>query len=459
MSGRALLSRAPLSRRRIVVTISAVLALAASLPAWSGTVSRVTVTPGAQHLTVSLLADGGPLEVKGFTLTNPPRLVFDLPGARLGPDLPDSVPLSFRGAKLLRLGQFSTQPDVARIVVDLTGENDELRWETTRGTQPGETILVLGKAGPVALGRPLVKQEADSVLVRLAGAGGLKRSVGVLDEPYRIYTDLANAAAEWYKTDCDQAPLSAIRMGQQEPKDGEPVARLVVELRRKQAYCVFADGADLVIAVGPQPWALPLPAYVGSGSLKGKTIVVDPGHGGKDIGAPASFGSRPGEPYEKNINLDIAQRLAALLKAEGASVTMTREDDTYVALQERAATANRLEADALVSIHCNSCETPNSLSGTSVYYDHPHSARFAALVQGELIAALGTVDKGVRNANFAVIRRTKGPGILVETAFINNDDDRERLQHPNFRERTARAIVQGLVEYLKEQPQTKEAGE
>jgi N-acetylmuramoyl-L-alanine amidase len=186
---------------------------------------------------------------------------------------------------------------------------------------------------------------------------------------------------------------------------------------------------------------------------------VDPGHGGKDIGAPASFGSRPGEPYEKNINLDIAQRLAALLKAEGASVTMTREDDTYVALQERAATANRLEADALVSIHCNSCETPNSLSGTSVYYDHPHSARFAALVQGELIAALGTVDKGVRNANFAVIRRTKGPGILVETAFINNDDDRERLQHPNFRERTARAIVQGLVEYLKEQPQTKEAGE
>jgi N-acetylmuramoyl-L-alanine amidase len=138
---------------------------------------------------------------------------------------------------------------------------------------------------------------------------------------------------------------------------------------------------------------------------------------------------------------------------------MTRSDDTFIPLQERAAIANRLKADAFISIHCNSCEAPDTLCGTSVYYDHPHSERFAELVQGELIASLGTADKGVRNANFAVIRRTKGPGVLVETAFINHQDDRAGLQHPKFRERTARAIVQGLVEYLKERPRTEEAGE
>jgi N-acetylmuramoyl-L-alanine amidase len=127
---------------------------------------------------------------------------------------------------------------------------------------------------------------------------------------------------------------------------------------------------------------------------------------------------------------------------------MTREDDTFVALQERAAIANKLNADALVSIHCNSCETPNALCGTSVYYDHPHSAQLAALVQSELVAALGTADKGVRNANFAVIRRTTGPGVLVETAFINHDEDRQRLLNPNAQERAARAMLQGLIEYL-----------
>lgn len=127
---------------------------------------------------------------------------------------------------------------------------------------------------------------------------------------------------------------------------------------------------------------------------------------------------------------------------------MTRDDDTYVSLSGRAEIANRLKADAFVSVHCNSCDRPDTLCGTSVYFDHQHSARFARLVQNELVAALGTVDKGVRNANFAVIRRTRVPGILVETAFINHKEDRARLLHPEFRERAARAMAAGLIRFL-----------
>ena len=85
-----------------------------------------------------------------------------------------------------------------------------------------------------------------------------------------------------------------------------------------------------------------------------------------------------------------------------------------------------------------------------MYYDHQHSALFAQLEQEELVASLGTVDKGVRNANFAVIRRARVPGILVETAYINHDGDRARLVHPNFRERAARAILRGVVRFLAE---------
>jgi N-acetylmuramoyl-L-alanine amidase len=347
---------------------------------------------------------------------------------------------------------------VARLVFDLSDEANP-RYEVRGGDKPGETLIVLGAAEPRALPTPMVRREGDCLLLRVAGAGELKRSVGVLNSPHRVYADLEGATTQWYEAQSAAAPLAAIRMGQQEPKDGRPVARIVLELRQKQAHAVFADSGDLVIAVGPHSWALPLPKYAAAGRLKGRTLVVDPGHGGDDIGAPAGSGSPPSEPYEKNVTLTIARRLAALLKAEGASVTMTREDDTFVSLPERAAIANRLKADALVSIHCNSCERPNTLCGTSVYYDHPHSAQFAALVQSELIAALGTADKGVRNANFAVIRRTTGPGVLVETAFINHDEDRQRLLDPNSQERTARAITQGLIEYLETQPQQKEAAE
>jgi N-acetylmuramoyl-L-alanine amidase len=451
MIGRARPNRAQFSRRGMPFLTASILVVVLAAPAFAAqTITGVTANAAAGQLTILLVtADKGPLQPKAFELTDPKRLVFDLPGACLAKDLAASLPATLPGIKQVRLGQFSADPAIARIVLDLTGEETP-RWQVRRGEKAGETLIVIQAAGSVELGIPSLKTEGGCVLLRLPGAGKLKRSVGVLDEPYRVYADLENASVDWYKADCDQAPLRAIRMGPQEPRDGQPVARIVLELREKQAQTVFADGTDLVIAVGPQPWALPLPGYDAAGRLKGKTIVVDPGHGGKDIGAPAVSGSPPSEPYEKNVVLEIGQRLAGLLKAEGASVTMTREDDTYVALQERAAIANKLRADALVSIHCNSCETPNTLCGTSVYYDHPHSAQFAALVQSELVAALGTSDKGVRNANFAVIRRTTGPGVLVETAFINHDEDRQRLLNPNAQERTARAIVQGLLEYLRD---------
>ena len=167
----------------------------------------------------------------------------------------------------------------------------------------------------------------------------------------------------------------------------------------------------------------------GSGkALKGKRIVVDPGHGGKDSGALSA--SEEEDAQEKDIALDFGLRLARLLRAQGAEVAMTREDDTFIPLGQRSQLANDLGADAFISIHCNSCATPNTLHGTAVYYDHEDSAALAQCVQQELVPALGSRDNGVRNANFSVIRRSQCPGILVETAFINHDEDRKLLTVP-----------------------------
>ncbi len=451
MSGSVVSRRGRLPRRTVSVLVCSVAALFVAAPSWaSQTVTRVEVRPEPHRTVVALFtAERKQLEITSLSLSAPPRLALDLPGARLSPELPSLEPVESSGLKGIRLGQFSLEPDIARLVVDLREGAGEPAWSVAQGEEAGETLVVLREPGVPVLGRPTVTREGGAVLVRLPGAGALKRRVGALEDPPRVFADLVHAVVEeQFEADREERPLCQIRMAQQPAEEGRPVARLVLELSEKQAYSVFSDGEDLVVAVGPDSWGLPLPEYVGEGRLKGKRVVVDPGHGGDDTGAPALFGRPPRGPYEKDVVLDIGRRLARLLKAEGATTIMTREDDTFVSLQERAAMANRLRADALISIHCNSCDTPNALNGTSVYYDHRHSAEFARLVQDELIAALGTTDKGVRNANFAVIRRTKGPGVLVETAFINHERDRERLVHPNFRERAARAILRGLTQFL-----------
>jgi N-acetylmuramoyl-L-alanine amidase len=426
----------------------------------SRTVTQVRVTAASQRVEITLVSpEAKPLAVKSFPLANPPRLVFDVQEAVLAPEMPKAVPITSTLAKQVRLGQFSAEPPIARLVVEVTGDAKELHWEVRPGAQKTETIITVGEKGPVELTLPTVTRDGSATVVRLIGAGKLARELGCVEGPPRVYVDLAGAASPWLKTQPGLIPIREIRMGPKKTEDKSPAVRLVLELQKKQASTIFTDGNDLVLAVSPEAWALPLPTYAGSGRLKGKIIVVDAGHGGKDVGAPAFFGTKekPTEgPYEKDLVLEIAHRLAAVLKAEGATVTMTREDDTFIALKDRAALANKLKSDAFISLHCNSCEKPNTLCGTSVYYDHEPSKRFAELVQRELIAALGTKDNNIRNANFAVIRRTEGPGILIETAFINHDEDRRKLQHPYFQERLARSAVDGLVQYLLETNTAKE---
>jgi len=449
MSGFHTVSRNRVLRRSISAAFAVLLALTCGTSVVAAlTITEVTVEPEPHQLVIDFASDKeASVEITSFTLADPPRLVFDLPGTQLNLDLPDTIAVDAYGIQQIRLGQF--EPEIARIVLDLSEADSLPVWELDESEDSNRIRIRVRPPGATVLGRHSIEQVEGAVLVRFPGGSQAPRSPGILDDPFRVFVDLTNVVvAEHYEQKSDVDPVREVRMGQQEAIDDLPVARIVVELADRQAFTTFSQGEDLVIAFGPNVWQLPLPEYASANRLTDRTIVIDPGHGGKDIGAPAIFGPPPEGPYEKDIVLDIGMRLARLLEAEGATVRMTRDDDTYVALQERAAMANRLKADALVSIHCNSCDSPNTLCGTSVYYDHSHSLEFASLVQRQLIASLGTEDKGVRNANFAVIRRANVPGILVETAFINHDRDRERLIHPNFRERAARAILRGLIEYL-----------
>jgi N-acetylmuramoyl-L-alanine amidase len=176
-------------------------------------------------------------------------------------------------------------------------------------------------------------------------------------------------------------------------------------------------------------------------SLRGMTIVVDPGHGGKDHGAPGRHS------VEKSHALDISLRLRRNLQARGANVLMTRETDNFISLQGRVDFANQRRADLFVSVHINASANHSS-GGTESFYYTSISQSLAREVQKELLKATGRPNRGIHQRRLYVVRHTWMPSILTETAFISNSKEEALLRDPNFRERVARGIAQGVSNYV-----------
>jgi N-acetylmuramoyl-L-alanine amidase len=178
------------------------------------------------------------------------------------------------------------------------------------------------------------------------------------------------------------------------------------------------------------------------GSLAGRVICVDAGHGGHDSGARGIGGL-----LEKECTLAMAQELARALREAGAVVLMSREDDRYVSLDERIDFANGQSCDLFISIHCNSTPRPNSASGTETYYYTPQSLDLAQAIHAAIAGYVAGRDGGVRQRRFAVVRRTTMPSVLVEVAYINHTGDAARLADPDFRRGVGDAIRDGVLAY------------
>lgn len=172
-----------------------------------------------------------------------------------------------------------------------------------------------------------------------------------------------------------------------------------------------------------------------------KTIVIDAGHGGTDVGA-----TREGI-YEKDLTLDMAQRLEALLKKKGFAVLMVRDKDEYVSLQDRVDYSENHNADLFISIHVNSSVTPDG-NGLETHYYTPQSYEFAQVVHKEFTSAINARDRGLFKSKFYVINHTTCPSILIETGFISNPDERKELMTTQRRQKTAEAIAKGIMKYL-----------
>jgi N-acetylmuramoyl-L-alanine amidase len=215
-----------------------------------------------------------------------------------------------------------------------------------------------------------------------------------------------------------------------------------------------------------------------------RTIVIDPGHGGKEVGAVGPKGL-----MEKDVTLSVARKLAAALQSKvGARVVLTREDDSVVSLDQRTAIANQYQADLFLSIHMNAAvvtnargsetyflsldasdevarraaETENSTAGASsagsadlkmILWDLAHqeyvqeSSRFAQAIQEEMNAATSVQNRGVKQAPFKVLVGATMPAALVEVGFISNPEEEGKLQSDSFQSLMVEALTRAVQKY------------
>lgn len=186
---------------------------------------------------------------------------------------------------------------------------------------------------------------------------------------------------------------------------------------------------------------------------KNEMIIVDAGHGGKDAGT-----SSKREKYEeKALTLKTALLVCASLKKLGYKTELTRDNDIFVPLDTRAEIANELMADLFVSIHYN--HSPSSEAhGIEVYYSKEDKQQLPArLAQSKLlgqevlkslIKATGAESRGVKQANFVVVRKTKMPAILIEAGFLSNPQEREKLHTQTYLNSLADGIASGVDHFL-----------
>lgn len=196
----------------------------------------------------------------------------------------------------------------------------------------------------------------------------------------------------------------------------------------------------LLVWAGIGAWSV-LGGQADSGPL---TVVIDPGHGGSDPGAIWNG------TEEKDLNLAVARKVRALLEEEeGIQVLMTREEDAFVALYDRAEFANEKGADLFLSIHANALENNHDYEGIMTFYhkDDRRGKELAELVQSAVLKETDGKDRGSREEDYVVIRETKAPACLLEMGFMTTQPELDRLRDPDYQDRIAAGIVQGILTY------------
>ncbi|MGH9434945.1 MAG: N-acetylmuramoyl-L-alanine amidase [Terriglobia bacterium] len=438
---------------------------------------RHWVGPNYTRVVVRL---NGPVTFNALHLEHPARLVFDLAGARLSPELAHKAfPVKDGFLERVRVAQF--KPDVTRLVLDVPRIEDYSVFSL-----PNPFRLVIDIHGgvqnsPAALASRGAKPSPGDgqTIARPRGETGAPSLSGQI---------FSASNAPWSR------PWTAIHPADRAANGATTTAQSGAIPPSREVAQGAAPSRTAEAAAGPgavaQPLTAPLPSVASPTltralGLKIRRIVIDPGHGGKDTGTIGPTGLE-----EKNLVLDVALRLRKLIQRRmGCQVIMTRSTDVFIPLEERTAIANEYGADLFISIHANASHDPNA-RGIETYYLNftsdpealklaarenasstesvyqlqslvkkialsekiDESRQFARMVDDQLVDHLDESgdpqrNRGVKKAPFVVLIGANMPSVLAEISFVSNPRDERLLRKGSYREKIAVGLYDGIVRY------------
>ena len=356
-----------------------------------------------------------------MVLSNPSRVVVDLHGAWLSPNVARETVLESRFASKVRVAQFNE--NTVRVVVETSmGKGQYDVFSIEGGAIPYRVVMDFGK-----IGRAKDDSHGGTITDDRVGSGEPST-----DKPEGQETEKPKP----------QTTEKPGKDGKEDKTGKEDVGKEKPGEDKKPDDNVEVLTEDVKFSPG----------------VKGKKIVIDAGHGGEDSGAIG-----PSGVTEKSITLQIAKEVERMLKEAGAKVIMTRSTDTEVSPKHRQATdvdelqarcdvANKAKADIFISIHMDSF-TSREASGTTGYYYTKGSAsskRLAAAIQSELVSQLKTTSRGIKTCNFYVVKHTKMPATLIEVAFVSNPKEEKLLTSKKGVQKAAIGIVNGISDFFGE---------
>ncbi|HMO61260.1 MAG TPA: N-acetylmuramoyl-L-alanine amidase [Ferruginibacter sp.] len=255
-----------------------------------------------------------------------------------------------------------------------------------------------------------------------------------LIHPSRIVVDIFGATnnTNWITQLQSTKEIAAVDYEQV----ADDIFRVTIQLKHHQhwGHSIYYSGNSLVIRVKQQPQHL---------LLKNLTIAVDAGHGGSNNGAVGATGV-----YEKEITLALSLKLQQALKKEGAKVMMTRENEHFFDNKERILFYRDNQPDLLLSIHLNSSEDPFRAGGTSTYYRYIGFQLLSLTIYKRLLE-LGLKEYGNTGSfNFMLNSPTEYPNVLIETLFISNLEEEEKILNNDFQQQMVEKIIEGIKDFL-----------
>ena len=188
------------------------------------------------------------------------------------------------------------------------------------------------------------------------------------------------------------------------------------------------------------------PTISSAENLRGATILLDPGHGGDELGAVGLNGYP-----EKEINLVMSKLIAQRLRAKGAEVVFTREDDSFVSLGDRMAMIDRVKPTLALSIHYNALPDAGdaiNTKGIGMFWYHPQAHDLAIFLQDYLTTNLNRPSYGVFWNNLALTRPHTAPSLLLELGFMINPEEFEWIINPQAQEELADGVADGVAQWL-----------